>query len=481
VAPAAARPEDAKVGDVRAILGVRGGVIRSAANAMAAPVTTLAYGTKVTVAEVRQPWLRVTASGPGGATIAGWILARETIEPAALEASGPRAPTAAGGGRTGVSSREVSAAGRQFDSQTEQGYRGLHPNLDAAFPLVDDMERATADLDAEACVLFIQRGRLGRADQDWDRPPLLPPSGSGRAATRRRPGGSGLGRLLGGLVEEATGEERLGEALAAGVEGIAQVHSQMRERFTPEQEYFLGRAVAANAIARYGVAPETGMREFVRRVGDVLVRKSTRVPPTFGGYHFEVLDSDEVNGVSGPGGFVLVTRGAVAACRTEDELAGILAHELSHSTLKHGENTIRQGKVFQAQLDAFVKTTAAATGLEDAAYRGGLLKFFDQVVGEAARTAVEEGYGKDKEFEADLEGTRILMDVVYAHGALRDLLRRIPHAHGHYGGGTHAPPAVRAATLDAAIAQWGQPHPSVLEAATLRAERMQRWLAPPPR
>jgi predicted Zn-dependent protease len=193
----------------------------------------------------------------------------------------------------------------------------------------------------------------------------------------------------------------------------------------------------------------------VRQVGDAIVRLSNRVGANHGGYHFEVLDSDEVNGVSGPGGYVLLTRGAVECCVTEDELAALIAHELAHVTQKHGEKTLRQGRAFQGAVDGLARTGAAAAGLDDGAFGQAMVRFFTQAVSEMSRTAVEHGYGRDLEFAADTEGTYLVYDVYYDHTALGTWLARqasTPHAHG---GATHASAGVRAQAVANAAARYG--------------------------
>ena len=88
----------------------------------------------------------------------------------------------------------------------------------------------------------------------------------------------------------------------------------------------------------------------VKRIGAAIVTLSDRLRQTHGGWHFAVLNSDVPNGISGPGGFVLVTKGALSLARNEDEVAGILAHEMAHVAYKHGEQMIRKSREFQEQL-----------------------------------------------------------------------------------------------------------------------------------
>ena len=61
---------------------------------------------------------------------------------------------------------------------------------------------------------------------------------------------------------------------------------------------------------------------------------------------FIVLDTDGVNAFAAPGGFIHITRGALGAARHEAELAGVLAHEITHVTEKHTVKAIQKGKRF---------------------------------------------------------------------------------------------------------------------------------------
>ncbi|MHC5009809.1 MAG: M48 family metalloprotease [Planctomycetota bacterium] len=450
--PAAASPRDAKPGDIRVVYGRQGTPLRGEADALAAPVATLPYGTKVRVQEVQLPWLRVgTIAAQGRPSVTGWLKAPETVEPEALAVN--PAPATIPGGTGGVTARDISAAGRQLDAATERGYRQGRPNLARAYPLVDRIEAASRSMDPGASVAFIMEGRLGRRGADYARPPLLPPS----PAPSRRGGadaGDVIGRIGGGLVERLGGGSRGGDIARSALEGLSGYVQQLNEKFTPEQEYYLGRAVAANAIAKYGLDPDEGRRTYVRLVGDAVVRLSTRIPSTFGGYHFDVLNTDEVNGISGPGGFVLLTRGAVEACATEDQLAAMISHELAHVSQKHGEKTLRQGRQFKSFISGLTQTGAAAAGANDSRLAAGLVKFFGEVVGEMSRTAMEHGYGRDAEFAADLEGTYLLVDVYYDPVALRDVLTALGTRPGAHGGATHASPAARAQALGPALGRY---------------------------
>jgi len=443
--PASSAPVDTKVGDTRAIFSKRGTPLRQTPSALGAPVATLAYGAQVKVLELKLPWMRVQS----GADV-GWLRTWETVAPEALSAS-PPPPHLTTRGSAGVSSTEVSAAGRQLDAETERGYRATRKELAAAYVAVDAMEAATAALHPSDALEFINDGNLGRRGRDYARPGRV--KAEPEKPRRRVPAGAGgfLGKLAGEGARRL-GAGKTGSAITESLVSSATDYvSQVKTKFTPQQEYFLGRAVAAQAIARYGVDPDASRQRYVRMVGEAVIRLSDRMPANFGGYHFLVLNSDDVNGISGPGGFVLVTRGAVNACQTEAELAGILSHELAHIRLQHGERLLRQSKEFPSIVNSLAGAAGAAAGA-GTGWAQGLVRFFGEVATQVGSTAIDNGYGRQLEFEADKEGTYLLFDVFYDHTALRTYVGRELGARGHGHAGTHASPAVRAAALDPVIA-----------------------------
>ena len=450
-----AAPADTKVGDIRSVFAKSGVVIRKTPSALGGPVATLKYGTQVKVLEVKLPWIRVQAQS--GDRASGWVQAWNTVEPSALGANAKPAHLRVTG-KSDADGRQVSAAGRQLDAKTERGFRASRNDLEAAYKAVDAMEAATAALHPADALAFIDQGNLGRRGRDYARPARIKPSQrrANQGSTTRRRRGGGIGGALGGLVGE--GARRLGAGndvarVAEGIVGAAtQLVDQVKTSFTPEQEYFLGRAVAAQVIARYGVDPNEARRQYVRLVGEAVVRLTDRLPANVGGYHFEVLDSDEINGVSGPGGFVLITRGAVEACQTEAELAGILGHELAHIRYKDGETALRKGSEFPDFVKTLGGAAAKATGNGD--FARGLVRFFGQVSSRIGTTAMDTGYGRALERRADTEGTYLLYDVFYEPDGLKNLLSRLPSHAGHQGAAaTHDSPQARAELLVPVLAK----------------------------
>ena len=115
-----------------------------------------------------------------------------------------------------------------------------------------------------------------------------------------------------------------------------------------------------------------------------------------------MLDTDGVNAFAAPGGFVHITRGALALMKSEAELAGVLGHEIIHVTEKHTIRAIQKGKLVQMGAD---ETLAGNSALLEQAGRQGL------------RRIVDSGFGRGEELEADEKGIVLANTVGYApHG-----------------------------------------------------------------
>jgi len=159
----AAAPEEVSVGAIRAALAREGTVLRERASPVGKPVGSVAHGTQLRVEAREGAWIRVTTlPAAGQAAVTGWVRASQTVEPFALTQGGQRGAVAA---RAGVPSQsELSAAGRQFDAATEDGYRRANPNLAPYFPMVDRIEGTKPT--AEEVDRFVLEGRLGRPGRD---------------------------------------------------------------------------------------------------------------------------------------------------------------------------------------------------------------------------------------------------------------------------------------------------------------------------
>jgi len=113
--------------------------------------------------------------------------------------------------------------------------------------------------------------------------------------------------------------------------------------YSLEREISLGKGLAQEVERSSKLIDDPIVTEYVNRVGQNLVRNSdARVPFTI-----KVIDSDEVNAFALPGGFFYVNSGLILRAQEESELAGVMAHEISHVTARHGTKNATKGELMQ--------------------------------------------------------------------------------------------------------------------------------------
>ncbi len=172
-------------------------------------------------------------------------------------------------------------------------------------------------------------------------------------------------------------------------DSIVKTSEAVRSTFseiTEQEEYYIGRAVSALILSRYKVLGNSGLTDYVNVCGKTVSYSSDR-PETFGGYHFLVLDTDEVNALAAPGGFIFVTKGLVERCKDEEMLASILAHEIGHVSAKHGLQSIKKSRLVDA-FKVLGKEAATRYGSKELAELTGI---FENVLGDIVESLVEKG------------------------------------------------------------------------------------------
>lgn len=203
-------------------------------------------------------------------------------------------------------------------------------------------------------------------------------------------------------------------------EAIVKTAKILRNSFadiTEEEEYYIGRAVSALILSRYTVYENRSLTSYINIVGNAVAVHSDR-PETYAGYHFLILDTEEVNALAAPGGFVFITKGLLKRCRNEEMLASILAHEVGHVNAKHGLQSIKKSRL----LDAFGIIGQEAVqrfGPEELAQ---LTNVFEDVLGDIAENLIERGYDRKYEYEADRLSVQIDLKTGYNPNGLLDFL-----------------------------------------------------------
>jgi beta-barrel assembly-enhancing protease len=178
-------------------------------------------------------------------------------------------------------------------------------------------------------------------------------------------------------------------------------------------EVKLGAQIAKEIESHYRVVTDPAMVDRLNRVSAALVPVVDRQDIT---YHFRIIDIPGVNALTVPGGYVYVTRGMMKFVRSDDELAAVLAHELTHAAHRH--YYIQQQRQ-NAMLPAMIVAAAISVLAHSAAPIAG--------VGLMTQGAMAN-YQRDLEKEADLTGVSFLVKTKYTPVAMLTLLEHLSQA-----------------------------------------------------
>jgi predicted Zn-dependent protease len=193
--------------------------------------------------------------------------------------------------------------------------------------------------------------------------------------------------------------------------------SRSIEEFTPEQEYYIGRSVAAVILSQNPPYNQPQSSQYLNLLGQTLAQAS-EMPEIFRGYRFLILNSDEINAFATPGGHIFITRGLLRCCRSEDAVAAVLAHEIGHIQLKHGIQSIKKSRITDAVTTIAAETARALMPNETEM----LSKAFGGSILDITTTMINNGYSRSFEYEADQAALKILRRLGYDPNGLVEML-----------------------------------------------------------
>ena len=176
-------------------------------------------------------------------------------------------------------------------------------------------------------------------------------------------------------------------------------------KFTEAEEQQLGADVSAKLREKYGVVQDAAVHRYVTLVGSVVAASSAAPNQR---WTFIVLDTDGVNAFAAPGGFVHITRGALALLQNEAELGGVLAHEIGHVTARHTIKAIQKSKI-QGMLAKATTRTA----------------FLEQVGNQLYGLTLENSFDRGDEMESDKVAAAMANRTGYAPAGLGAFLSRL--------------------------------------------------------
>jgi beta-barrel assembly-enhancing protease len=195
-------------------------------------------------------------------------------------------------------------------------------------------------------------------------------------------------------------------------------------KYSIQDDVKLGRQAAQEAEAQFPLLRDEQVQDYVERVGRRLVSSipSQFQHPEFQ-YYFRVVNARDINAFALPGGPMYVNRGMIEAARSEGEMAGVMAHEISHVALRHGTAQASKGQKYGllAGIAGIAGTILGGPGvgqLAQAPFAVYLLKF-----------------SREYETEADILGAQIMADAGYDPRDLANMFRTIEQQGGGSSGG----------------------------------------------
>jgi len=157
--------------------------------------------------------------------------------------------------------------------------------------------------------------------------------------------------------------------------------------YSTDKEVQLGESLSKEVIRKFKLVDDPLIQERVKRIGEKVASVCDRKEIK---YHFFVLDEEELNAFALPGGFIYVNKGLVEKA-DDDELAGVLGHEIGHVVCRHSIKKLQASWGYSLVMVLFSQTAKDVD----------VVKAFDYVLNE-----IFLGYSRQDEFMADRLGCR---------------------------------------------------------------------------
>lgn len=207
-----------------------------------------------------------------------------------------------------------------------------------------------------------------------------------------------------------------------------------------EEEIQLGREITGNLLGAAPLVADAALQRYVNRVGRWVASQSERASLP---WRFGVIDSEDINAFSAPGGYVVITQGLYRRLANEAQLAGVLAHEISHVTRKHQLKVMQKQQLIGLGADLLGKRS------------GNQQQLIQKAIGNGAEI-MARGLDKDAEYEADRDGVVLALRAGYDPYGLAEVLQTLAALDGNADSlallyKTHPHADERLIRLDAAI------------------------------
>src|SRR6266702_6242358 len=117
--------------------------------------------------------------------------------------------------------------------------------------------------------------------------------------------------------------------------------------FSPQQDIEMGRESAKQAEMQLPLLNDRQATSYIDTLGKQL---ASHAPGEKYPYQFKIVNDTAINAFALPGGFIYVNRGAIEAADSENQIEGVIAHEIGHVVLRHGTNQVSKAYLAQAPL-----------------------------------------------------------------------------------------------------------------------------------
>lgn len=167
--------------------------------------------------------------------------------------------------------------------------------------------------------------------------------------------------------------------------------------FSPQQDVEIGAQSAAEAERQLPILNDRQVNNYINNIGQRLAAHAGG--PQFQ-YRFRVVNASDINAFALPGGYIYINRGIIDNAKTEGEVAGVVAHEIAHSALRHGTHQASKAYAAQAGLQILGGLLGGKVG-------GNTAQILN-TVGGVGLNALFLKFSRELETQADVRGAQIL-------------------------------------------------------------------------
>ncbi|HYO77437.1 MAG TPA: M48 family metallopeptidase [Thermoanaerobaculia bacterium] len=182
--------------------------------------------------------------------------------------------------------------------------------------------------------------------------------------------------------------------------GVAEAQTKVNpgwNMFSPQQDVEIGQQSATEAERQLPLVNDSAVNNYINRIGQKLAANAGG--PQFQ-YRFRVVNASDINAFALPGGYIYINRGIIENAKNEGEIAGVVAHEIAHSALRHGTHQASKAYAAQAGLQILGGLLGGKVGNNTAQILN--------TVGGVGLNALFLKFSRELETQADVRGAQIL-------------------------------------------------------------------------